>query len=100
LIINSNDDDDDHHKMAASGDECAAASTAAPPITTLVGSSAGSSGFGISTDDGMEGEDDGEPCPKVSSSATVNKMDGALMAQRNTSPYAKPQGERYYILHS
>ncbi|KAL7426053.1 hypothetical protein ACHAXH_000293 [Discostella pseudostelligera] len=79
--------------MAAAGDECAAASTAAPPITTLVGSSAGSSGFGISTDDGMEGEDDGEPCPKVSSSATVNKMDGALMAQRNTSPYAKPQGK-------
>lgn len=44
------------------------------------------------------GEEDGEPCPKVSGGVRnnnnkMNKVDGPLMAQRN-SPYAKPQGEK------
>ncbi len=74
------------------------ASTAAPPITTSEGASAGSLNFGITnSEDGMEGgEEDGEPCPKVSGANSKrnnnNMVDGPLMAQRS-SPYAKPKGE-------
>ncbi len=80
------------------------ASTAAPPITTSEGASAGSLNFGITnSEDGMEGgEEEGEPCPKVSSANNKrnnkNKVDGPLMAQRS-SPYAKPQGEIIIICH-
>jgi hypothetical protein len=85
---------------------CAAcASTAAPPIITPgleASSSAGSSGFAMTAEDGtMEGisggEEDAETCPKVSGANTKMKggVDGPLMAQRS-SPYAKPQGENIH----
>ena len=65
------------------------ASAASPPsakegVDTAGDPAAGGGG----TEDEVEGEDDGEPCPKVSG---TNKVDRALSASR--TPYAKPQGE-------
>mmetsp|Transcript_19224 Transcript_19224/g.41652 ORF Transcript_19224/g.41652 Transcript_19224/m.41652 type:complete len:556 (+) Transcript_19224:159-1826(+) len=70
-------------------------STAAPPAGSkdgvdIAAAAAGNGGGGGTADEESEGEDDGEPCPKVSS-AKMSMMDKGLSTPRGVAPYAKPR---------
>mmetsp|Transcript_673 Transcript_673/g.942 ORF Transcript_673/g.942 Transcript_673/m.942 type:complete len:88 (+) Transcript_673:85-348(+) len=81
----------DEGKMAEEKAAATAAATspAAKKEGVDIAAAAAAGGGGDGTEE-VEGEDDGEPCPKVSSADV--KMNSALRATRS-SPYAKPQGE-------
>lgn len=78
-------------------EKAAASAAAASPAKEGVDLAAAAGAVGGGSDGGAgdgtdeaEGEDDGEPCPKVSS--RDQKVNSALKAARG-APYAKPQGE-------